>query len=59
MTRRIDYAAMERRDAADPAPAGHFWVRDIDGGNRRAMTLAQYRSEVEASKTAARAARGS
>ena len=55
MTRKIDYATMERQDAVDPAPVGHYWVRDIDGSNRRLVTFAQYRAEVEASKTIAMA----
>ncbi len=53
MTKRIDYAAMERQDAADPAPSGHFWIRDIDGSNRRLVTLTQYRAQVDAAKIAA------
>ncbi len=53
MARKLDYAAMQRQDAADPAPAGHYWVRDIDGSNRRLVTLAQYRAEIEASKALA------
>lgn len=56
MARQIDYAAMEAEDRADTAPAGHWWIRDIDGSNRRLVTLAQYRAEVEASKATALAA---
>jgi hypothetical protein len=54
VTKRIDHAAFERQDAADPAPDGHYWVRDIDGTNRRLVTLASFRAEVEASKAFAR-----
>jgi hypothetical protein len=50
---KIDYAAMERQDALDPAPAGHWWVRDINGSNRRLVTLAEFRAEIEVSKAKA------
>lgn len=56
MPRKTDYDAIERQDAADPAPAGQFWIRNSDGSGRRLTTLAAYRAEIDASKNVARQA---
>ena len=53
MAKRPNYAAMERQDTTDPAPVGYFWIRDINGKNRRTVTCAQYRAEVNAAKARA------